>query len=858
MVKINSHWRKAMFTFVLTVVAAGILLPLIRAKPEPVHEYFNGLNDWIRIAFVFFLSVISTGMLYKLLSPQIRHLSHCLEFPPTWLTALLGWIVAAVIDLFGGFDSDGYSASKWEWLGYGGGSLIIVSWYYGFWSDLSQWIRELKIKQNKEPQGVTLQDIESASWAEIETWLDSDAQAQYDFLGNQSVAHRVSLLVSDGTRSIGIVGPFGSGKSSIVKWVEDRLKRYEINGRQFFISYHSSWGFESSTSAIHDILSSAVSKVSAKVDTFQVDSLPESYRQMFSAGGNWVEAISNLVLKPPSVIDQFTRLSDLLKSIDGRLVIIVEDLDRNETRNFVIQEVLAFLERLKEHSNFSFILTGGLSHSERIDYAKLCDHIEYLATIHPHQSSALIEKVRQRCLDNAIFPHYRFDDRNSNFEWNPLSGMFMRDYDELSLPQAVAMLLSTPRSLRLALGHTFFAWKTLYGEIYFYHLLSINILRFGAPECFEFLLRRWDRLNSPPNQNPSFGQERVERIRQSILNDWNSTIRNVEWNAAAALQVMEFILPASEYWLVDDSRTGHSQIGQQYISEERYWLRSINEAIEEGDVRDQEIIRDIQAWLDAPSMEAELVEKLTSSPRYSDVWENIASSFFANRRDDVLLLCEHTIRRILSDQGAFANHDSQGFIHTWRFATSRITIQSDNRAWLEERITEAANISIEMVNGLWHYYGSPGNRSILESSDHESVRLHILDSLQTLLTDGSILADKLSPNSPTTLYDLVFGSGSENRRILVDVESWSWLGLPVLDALRNGNLTTAINFLYLLSTRQPGTEQAIINTEVLDSFFGGNALETIEIIGSMIDQLPDFDQEHATNVIGAAYEHLTG
>jgi hypothetical protein len=35
----------------------------------------------------------------------------------------------------------------------------------------------------------------------------------------------------------------------------------------------------------------------------------------------------------------------------------------------------------------------------------------------------------------------------------------MRDYEEFALPQAVASLLNTPRSLRHALGRTFSAWQ---------------------------------------------------------------------------------------------------------------------------------------------------------------------------------------------------------------------------------------------------------------------------------------------------------------------------------------------------------------------------------------------------------------
>lgn len=852
----RTHWTHAGLTFLITVLTAGCLLPLVRVQPESVHEYFNGLSDWLRICFAFFLSILFTTVMFKLLSPRIGHFTYWRSHPPAWLAVLVAWLVVAILDISIGFDTGGYRATLSEWLGYGGVSLVIVGWWFGLSSQIVQYIRRQGSSQPENTETITLQDIENAPWDEIEAWLRSDEPASYDFLDNQSVADRISRLIARGTRSIGIVGPFGAGKTSLVRWITDRLGNRTDSERRYFVCHHSCWGFETSASAIHDILGSAVSKLSKVIDTFQVDSLPESYRQTFSAGGDWVEIVSNLILRNPDPMEQFERLSELLEDIGGRMVFVVEDLDRNETRHFEIQEVLAFLERLKPFSNLSFVLTGGLSTSHRIDYAKLCDHIEYLRTVEPQHSSGLIRRVSARCLDSSVFPHVRLADPNGSYEWSPLSGMLMRDYEELSLPQAVASLLNTPRSLRHALGRTFAAWQTLHGEIDFNHLLGVNILRFGAPESFQFLIRRWERLHSPPNSRPSFGQERVDHIRQAIVDDWNETIQNVEWNPTAVLQVMEFILPATEYWLVDSLRSGHSANAQQAVSQERYWIRAVNESIDEGDVRDQEAIRDTRAWLDAPGVGTELVTKLTSLPRYSDAWEHVAGNVLTNWRDQILCLCENVVSRILREQGSSACHDSQGFVHAWRFASRRVSHQPQNRSWLQDRISEAAPISIEMVNALWHYYGNPGPYSILRREDGESVRQYVIDTLRAILTDSPSLIARLSPNASATLYQLVFDPGNEGEQILVDVHSWSWLGPLILDSLRCRNLLAAANCGVLLGARVSGREQMTVDVEVLNEFFGDAASEVINILEEMIDQLPETHQTLTSNIVGAARQHF--
>jgi hypothetical protein len=741
----------------------------------------------------------------------------------------------------------------------------------GLWSNNWLSFREPDIAEARSAETITIQGIENAPWDEIEEWLRSDEPARYDFLDNQSVAERVSGLIAHGTRSVGIVGPYGAGKTSLVNWVKERLEANRDAGQRFFVSYYSCWGFETSASAIHEMLASAISELSTEIDTFQVDSLPDSYRQTFSLGGNWVETISKLILKNPDPMEQFKRLSTLLKGIGGRMVFIVEDLDRNETRNFEIQEVLAFLERLKtagnqrlEHvgnqrpkpvGNLHFVLTGGLSSSRRIDYTKLCDHIEYLRTIQPHHSSRLIERVSARCSDTSIFPHVRIANPNSNYPWGPLTGMLMRDYEELSLPQAVASLLNTPRSLRHALGRTFAAWRTLHGEIDLNQLLAFNVLRFGAPECFQFLIRRWDRLNAPPNQLSSSGpKRRIEVIRQAIVDDWNRTVENVEWNPAAALRVLKFILPATEYWLVDDSRHGGGSDIPQGIHQERYWRRAVNESLDANDVRDQQVIKEVQDWIANPRLDSPLVNSLCSSPEFCNVWRDLAGSYFGGEPDQILLLCEHVLTRIRQDHGATATHGSQGFEATCFFAERQISLREENAKWLKQRLTEACSVSLELVNGLWHFWAT--GTSPIRQEDRESVRKHILDELQRTLTDGNALISRLHPDLSSTLYQLVFDPGNDRGAILNDVGSWTWLGPVILEAVRSRNVRAVANCGVLLGARVPGRERMTVDTEVLDAFFGDSAAEVIDILDEMVDQIPEQHQMLVKNVVGAARQHI--
>lgn len=836
---IVQQWVHFLLNLLIVVGVGTFLIPFFRANPKSVHDFASGLTAWQRVWLTFLLCLLVAHFLFKLFSPRLCHLLHVKRHPPTWLAWIAGLLVLAILDLSFGLSPSHYTATAWEWALYGLGSVSVV-WIY-------RWLTapaDPAVSKGAAPQ--TGKTPPTDDWKAVEEWLQSDAPADYDFLGNYAIALRLKNLLEHGTRSVGIVGPFGAGKTSIVKWLGEMVSTDTDHTKtRLVISEHSCWNFETSASSIHAMLADAIEKVEHLIDTFYVSSLPESYRQTFSSGGQWLDNLSKLLFGRQDPIDQFSRLSALLGSVNVRLVFVVEDLDRNDSRTFDIQEVQAFLQQLKDFPNLAFVLTGGVSSSRRIDFAKLCDHIEYLKSVDPRVASDMVQRVCERCFDTAVFPQEVIGEPDRQHVWNPLTSMLMHDLEEMSLPQAVASLLNTPRSLRHALGRTYTAWRELCGEIDWNHLLAVNVLRFAAPECFLFLVRRWDRLHSPPSSDPTFGRERLAQIRQGVANDWNQTIQNVEWNLSAARVIMEFILPATESWLADRSGRGSSGDAPQGVQYERYWRRAVNEAIDPQDVRDQVVIRDLRKWLENPSIDSELIVQLCKSERYSDVWEDLGGRFLADDPDRILLLCQHVLTRIRNEHGAAASHDSQGFVAVWRFANRRVPRRPENRAWLEARIMEAADTSIELVNGLWHYFGSPGRYSLLRPEDTDPVRQTEIRVLRERLVSADALERVLHPTYPYTFYQLVFDPGDHNPTSSGDITLWTWMAPVLLDALRRGNALVGVGVAGLVSARDSGSrrEPHAVDLNVLNGLFVGGAGEVVDRLGQLAARITDSEQQ---------------
>lgn len=840
------HWLHVLVVFLIVVVAGLILLPLVRSSPETLHSFVVTLHEWQRHGLIFTLCVVLTFLLFNLLSPRLSHLRHLLSHPPTWVAVLLAISVIGWIDVKTGLAPKGYRATPDDWWSYGLGSFVAVLLY----RFLSIHLKEIDSSpRTKAP--LALQDVSHANWKDIESWLVSDAPADCDFLGSHAVAERLSRLLVEGCRSIGLIGPFGAGKTSIVNWVVQNLKDRKDSVPRLLISKHSCWGFENSASSIHEMLADSIKTVEREIDTFHVKSLPDSYRETFAAGGEWFESISNAIVRKSNPSDEFQALSDLLGDMNARLVFIVEDLDRNNSRSFDVQEVVAFLEQLKSYSNLSFILTGGLTSSRTIDFAKLCDHIEYLNTIEASHVSAFVDRVYSRCTNNEVFPHEIIGNQTQSHEWSLFGGVMMRDYEELSLTQAVAFLLNTPRSLRHALGRTWSSWKTLNGEIDLNHLLAINVLRFGAPEAFQFVMRRWDRLRYPPNQNSSFGQARLDAIRQAIQEDWRECVETVDWSPSAALVVMTFLFPSSEAWLTEEDANSQGEAAQG-VQHSRYWRRAVNESIDPGEVRDQEVIRDLRKWTDSQREDAQMIARLCSSKAYSDLWEHLASNTLAGNDDKILLVCQQVIRQILREHGAIASDDSQGFAATWRFANRRVSHRPENRGWLEAMISIAASASLEMVNSLWHNYGPPGGYSILRRDDGEEVKRHVLETLRGKFADPDLFERVLSTRHPWSLHHLVFDPDEEGTLGIGEIADWLWLGQVILRSLQRGNVSVAVLAAHLMAAADPGPhrERWRANPDALFAFFPTDASEAASLLIGLAQQVNVPELQKAVKEIG--------
>lgn len=808
--------------FLASLVLGAFGLPFVRQFPEWVHALFAHLHPMQRGAFIFALCAVFAVLHFKLFEPRWRHLRHWRRQPPLWFASLLGFAAVAGLDLVVGLSPGRYDAAAWEWLVYGAGSFGAVAlWRWASDSPpLTPAGEQLASTRTPEPK-----DLDTTA---LLKWLESDKPSEHDYFGGQHVADRIADLLQSGVRSIGIAGRFGTGKSTIVNWVARKIERDAAqHSPRLVLSRHSCWGFRTSADALHAMLADALATVGREIDTFSVRSLPESYRQAFFSGHDAVDRASRLLFGQTDPLDQFRTLDDLLKSMDARLVFVVEDLDRNDSRTFDIQEVLGFLFQLKDFSQLAFILTGGLRATPSIDFSKLCDHIELMPDIDAEHSSSIIATLRLHCL-GPKFPH-KLSTSCDTDPWTPPLWSYLTVSAELKPPAALARLLRTPRVLRRALSRTLRAWEALVGEVEWDHLLALNALREGAPEAFSFLLHNRDRLR-PTGSESDHDDTRESRVIELLVSEWRSIVNDVDWDPRAARELIDFLFPAAPYWFGETRiRDGGPQRG---LGVARYWLRAVSEAIDPSDVRDQVVLEDLSDWIASPSAESALIRGMCSNGNYLSVVETVGRELFKGSPQRVLTLCENVFASILKRDGSNASDDSDGFVDVWAFAIKHIPRSSGNREWLERQLGDAARVSLEFVNALWQYCGV-GEYSIIELADQPPVRRHIHGVLKQVLSEPG--GDRiLDVDRPLALHEVIYDASTIGERAFVGPVEWCELAPSLLKYVEDRSEAVSVALCGLISpAAQTRKSDVVVDLETVNAFFQHDAGRAVELLGSM-------------------------
>jgi len=604
---------------------------------------------------------------------------------------------------------------------------------------------------------------------------------EYDFFGYAPAAYRIARHISDGstTRAIGLVGPYGSGKTSILIAVETLLARGK---NKMLVARAHSWGTSSGGAAAELILRAALSRLSQHVDCLSLADVPSTYRTALDkSGSSMLSSISAILSRGASAESTLQRLDRVLSACRFRMVIFLEDMDRNDLEAERFNEVQALLDRLKQSTKqINFILAIGEQARKHIDFAKLCDRYEVLSELSEAEVARAIK----------TFATAKLQEYPDDVTWcvdkdhDPIKpGQFA----EAVVPRQLVALLVTPRILRATLRIVQRAWPRLHGEVDLLQLLVISALRTAAPSAFQFLMTNVEEL-----RGHVFKDEAKHAVW--LKEKWDKAVASAPSSVAASAEgAIDYLFP---FWRTGGGgsydagtpqtvRTGAHAGPQLLLTSDKvdYWQRIFAEEID--GLRDQEVAQAVVCWKKNHE-EPKLFERLLHSEVFGERFgrlvgasEHDSSPLFLS--PEKLYVLAEKFHKYFLDSARAAAHISNdrtpaGFFAIWRLIINRRPDDS-HVDWVISQLDRTLNSSLRLSLDIEYWWTCARDHSQWQ----DKARRYMVDQIRRRIEEkGTVwLTPILDPSVCWDVHRLI---RHEYEFPIFNAEAWRWI-VPTLQEL---------------------------------------------------------------------------
>jgi len=413
------RWGYLILLSFISLLIVIIIQPVINPIPDGIGTILGKYHQIIIILFIIMIFALIGFTFFALGGFRARDfISHTtLRYPPAYLSVFIGIALYyfILISLFR-YRSDEILYSKF--LHYrieliiaicmGLLITIIISLIRGTSEKQigKKENKELSFKHNNIEE---MDDKDLIQWIKEETPIKSPDKDLFD---RAQIARRITRILKESPlKTIGILGSYGSGKSSIVKMVQYYLKYPEemssdinhnknqsyFDPKKIIVCKVDGWGLVKGSAAEH-ILKMSVKELSKYVDCLGLLNLPDHYCSAISdLGFKFGKSISSLLGVSGSPSNILKKIDDLLKCINMRFVIILEDIDRNKDQSIYTDEIFSLFDRLKDLENLSFVISVSNENRMTEIIPRICEHIDVIPDLPKDTVKKVIEKFRNLC-----------------------------------------------------------------------------------------------------------------------------------------------------------------------------------------------------------------------------------------------------------------------------------------------------------------------------------------------------------------------------------------------------------------------------------------------------------------------------
>lgn len=290
-----------------------------------------------------------------------------------------------------------------------------------------------------------------------------------DSYKRESHVTRIVQKLCEYQGNIALIGAFGSGKTWITEQVISNL---EDKHKDWATVKIDGWGVQESAIS-QSIISHIIKEISLHADMVAYLGLPNNYRDALQGAGSVTSILNALTNSGLEYVEQFEQVNCLLDTLKLNLLVIVEDIDRNQNAAVLANEVSNLLDQLSSIQNIRFIFSVGHEPHFSAMLMKSCGFYEFIPAPDFADTKANLLKLRE----NLLQSHPDLFSKNE-----------IPNNKETFLDHC-ASLFDTPRVFDRFKDKTWESWHTLYGQVCIDDLLVFNTLMYCCPSAFVELVR---------------------------------------------------------------------------------------------------------------------------------------------------------------------------------------------------------------------------------------------------------------------------------------------------------------------------------------------------------------------------------
>jgi hypothetical protein len=390
------------------------------------------------------------------------------------------------------------------------------------------------------------------------------------------IAETLSSLPDENSIAIGIYGPWGDGKTTVLAFIEEELRK----NNQIITMYFNPWRFGDEDELLKNFFASLVKQVDQSlsgVKTF-INEWKEVLKAAPYVGGAAEKIVGKLTFQG---LEEFKRKTEnILKKAGKRIVVLMDDIDRLETK-----EIQSVFRLIKLTASFNYVAYV-LAFDDKVVSAALQEKYGTAS----QSGQGFLEKIIQVPLHLPKIPATVLLDFCYECVANALSAtdLQLTNEQEKSFRDNfahVAMQIHTPRQCKRYVNGVTFAWGVLKGEVNPVDLLLIEALRVFNPGLYDIIRSHKDYFVSGTGTSSldptTFESEVLQTGWQGL-----TTLERV-----ALRELLQYLFPDFGKGVLQRQKIGLYDpfADDQRISSEHYFDRFFTYSIPAGDIPDANI-----------------------------------------------------------------------------------------------------------------------------------------------------------------------------------------------------------------------------------------------------------------------------